>query len=113
MAQGTACPKHDTPLENGDPTEFELIESAQVVAWETVKVFPDSLSATFPRSRLEAEGIRTFLEGERMGGPSMYKIATGGVKLQVPADRVAEARIILAQSWALPDDESAEFDDLL
>jgi hypothetical protein len=78
-----------------------------------VKIFPDSLSAAIPRSRLEAEGIRTFLEGERMGSPAMYRVATGGVKLQVPADQVAEARIVLAQCWSLPSDETAEFEDLL
>ena len=32
-----------------------------------------------------------------MGSPAMYRVATGGVKLQVPADRTAEARIILSQ----------------
>ena len=79
----------------------------------TVRVFPDSLAAAIPRSRLEAEGIRTFLEGERMGSPAMYRVATGGVKLQVPAHQTAEARIILSQSWSLPGDEKADFEDLL
>ena len=36
-----------------------------------------------------------------MGSPAMYRVATGGVKLQVPADLVAEARIILVQDWSL------------
>ena len=79
----------------------------------TVKVFPDSLAAAIPRSRLEAEGIPTFLEGERMGSPAMYTVATGGVKLQVPAHQTAEARIILSQGWSLPGDEKADFEDLL
>ena len=35
----------------------------------------------------------------------MYRVATGGVKLQVPAEFVADARIILAQDWSWPDDE--------
>jgi flagellar biosynthesis/type III secretory pathway M-ring protein FliF/YscJ len=35
------------------------------------------------------------------------------VKLQVPADQVAEARIILSQNWSLPSDEKADFEDLL
>jgi hypothetical protein len=78
-----------------------------------VTVFPNSLVAAVPRSRLEAEGIPTFLEGERMGGPGMYGSATVGVKLQVPADRAAEARIILSQNWTLPSDEQGDFDDLL
>jgi hypothetical protein len=78
-----------------------------------VKVFPDSLSAAIPRTRLEAEGISTFLDGERMGSPAMYRVATGGVKLQVPAEHVAEARIILSQNWSLASDEQATFEDLL
>jgi hypothetical protein len=31
----------------------------------------------------------------------------------VPADRVADARVILSQKWSLPDDEKADFEDLL
>ena len=43
----------------------------------------------------------------------MYLVATRGVRVQVPADKVAEARIILSQNWSLPDDEKADFEDLL
>ena len=42
----------------------------------------------------------------------MYRVATGGVKLQVPADLVNEARIILSQSWSLEDDDGDIDDDL-
>jgi hypothetical protein len=108
-----ACPKHDIPLEDGPPAPSELYATDQMVSWVTVKEFQDSLSAAIPRSRLEAEGIRTFLAGERMGAPAMYGVATRGVKLQVPADQVAEARIILSQNWSLPSDEKADFEDLL
>jgi hypothetical protein len=76
-------------------------------------VFPNSLAAAVPRTRLEAEGIPTFLDGERMGGPGMYGSATVGVKLQVHTDQAAEARIILSQKWTLPKDEQSDFDDLL
>ena len=51
--------------------------------------------------------------GERMGSAGMYRQATGGVKLQVPADRAGEARVILSQTWSLPVDEKSDFDDLL
>jgi hypothetical protein len=91
----------------------EPIAAGDSVSWATVKVFPNSLVAAVPRSRLEAEGIPTFLDGERMGGPGMYGAATVGVKLQVPADRAADARIVLSQHWALPNDEKGDFDDLL
>jgi hypothetical protein len=107
------CPKHDVVLEVGPPPAIEPIAADQNVTWVTVKVFSDSLSAAIPRSRLEAEGIPTFVEGERMGSPAMYRVATGGVKLQVPAEQAADARIILSQSWALPGDEKDDFEDLL
>ncbi len=42
----------------------------------------------------------------------MYRVATGGVKLQVPADLVNEARIILSQSWSLESDDAEIDDDL-
>jgi hypothetical protein len=76
----------------------------------TVARFGDALRAEAPRIRLEAEGIPTFVEGERMGSPSMYHVATGGVQLRVPASLVADARILLAQSWATPDEDD-DLDD--
>ena len=47
-----------------------------------------------------------------MGTAGMY-LATRGVRLQVPANKAADARIILSQDWSLPDDEKADFEDLL
>ena len=67
------------------------------------------------RIRLEAEGIPTFVEGERMGAPAMYRVATGGVKLQVPAEFAADARVILSQDWSWPgelDGDDGPLDDL-
>jgi hypothetical protein len=113
LAVDVLCPKHDIPLEASPPAPRAPIAAGLHISWVTVKVFSDSLTAAVPRTRLEAEGIPTFLEGERMGSPAMYRVATGGVKLQVPADHVAEARIVLAQSWSLPGDEKDDFEDLL
>jgi hypothetical protein len=79
-------------------------------SWVTVARFPHSLAAAAARIRLEAEEIPTFLEGERMGSPAMYRVATGGVKLQVPAEFAADARVLLSQDWSLPRDD---FDDEL
>jgi len=72
-----------------------------------VGTFDDAMKAEAPRIRLESEGIPTFLEGERMGSMSMYQVATGGVKLQVPQPLLADARILLRQSWSsvVEDDE--------
>jgi hypothetical protein len=113
LAVGASCPKHDVPLEAGPETSSEPHGARETISWRTVKVFPNSLAAAVPRSRLEAEGIPTFVEGERMGSPGMYPAATVGVKLQVPAERADEARIILSQNWSIPSDEKADFEDLL
>jgi hypothetical protein len=102
---GALCPKHDVELlpDEGEPPRIPFRDSA--VSWVTVKRFPDTLAASGARIRLDAEGIPTFLEGERMGAPAMYRVATGGVKLQVPAELAADARVILSQDWSWPSDE--------
>jgi len=113
LGVGALCPKHDVVLEDSPPRSSEPITSGHATSWVTVTVFPDCLAAAVPRTRLEAEGIPTFVEGERMGSLVTFNVATGGVKLQVPANRVADARIILSQSWSLPSDENADFEELL
>jgi hypothetical protein len=110
---GTLCPKHDIELEPHQTNEFQSIREGPPVPWVTVSVFPNSATAGILQGRLEAEGIPTMLDGERMGTAGMYFAATRGVMLQVPADRVGDARIILSQNWSLPDDEKADFEDLL
>ena len=62
--------------------------------------FADTLACQPPRIRLEAEGIPTMIDGARMGDRSMYQVATGGVRLRVPEDLAADARVILAQTWS-------------
>lgn len=105
LGVGELCPKHDVKL-LADLEELRpSLPPNASVAWVTVKRFPHTLAAAAPRIRLEAEGIPTFLEGERMGEPSMYRVATGGVKLQVPAELTADARVILDQDWSWPLDE--------
>jgi hypothetical protein len=112
LEPGDLCPKHDLELENA-PDELESSHTPEYVSWVTAAVFPSSTTAAILRGRLEAEGIPTLIAGERMGTNGMYFAATRGVQLQVPADRVADARIILSQNWSLPDDEKADFEDLL
>jgi hypothetical protein len=112
LTPGELCPKHDLELEKTPETD-EISPEREYVPWVTAAVFPNSATAAILRGRLEAEGIPTFLDGERMGTAGMYLAATRGVRLQVPADRAADARIILDQDWSLPDDEKADFEDLL
>jgi hypothetical protein len=108
---GELCPKHDVHLLDAELEERPRLPDGAPISWETVQRFPDSLAVAAARIRLEAEGIPTFVEGERMGAPTMYRVATGGVKLQVPAEYVAEARVILSQEWSLPDEDLGLKDD--
>jgi hypothetical protein len=112
---GSACPKHEVPLEDRPPESAFEGTGKPAARWVTVGTFSDALKAEAPRIRLEAEGIPTFVEGERMGSHSMYYLATGGVKLQVPQPLADEARILLSQSWSPPetlDDLDDAWDDL-
>ena len=74
---GTLCPKHDVELEAPQTHELPPIHEGRYVPWVTVSVFPSSATAAILQSRLEAEGIPTFLDGERMGTAGMYLAATG------------------------------------
>ena len=47
-----------------------------------------------------------------MGAPTMYRVATGGVKLQVPAELAADARVILDQDWSWPDEDLGLAEDM-
>ena len=105
------CPKHDVKLEPlAPPSPFD-----GKMRWAMVRPFSDTQAAEGPRIRLEAEGIPTFVEGSRMGSRSMYNVATGGVKLLVPESLVADARVLLDQTWETrsPDDDLEDaWDDL-
>jgi hypothetical protein len=105
LAEGCDCPKHEIPLEPGPAAELAAEPFERLV---TVGRFAHAAQAQAARIRLEAEGIPTFLQGERMGSAAMYAVATGGVAIQVPAELAADARIILQQSWSSP----VEDDDL-
>ena len=100
---GSDCPKHDLPLEDQPPSSRADSLPLSDVRWVTVGIFADALKSEAPRIRLEAEGIPTFVEGERMGSHSMYHVAVGGVKLQVPEPLASEARILLSQTWSSVD----------
>lgn len=113
---GSTCPKHDLKLVDRAPPGPRFDHCGGPLRWTTVGLFSDSGAAEAPRIRLEAEGIPTFVDGERMGARSMYHVATGGVKLKVPDSLATDARIILSQTWsatvAALDIEDENEDDL-
>ncbi|WP_165251432.1 hypothetical protein [Paludisphaera soli] len=97
QSPGDLCPKHEVPLDDASPGPVAAEVSGP---WVVVARYSDALACQPPRIRLEAEGIPTTLDGERMGGKAMYHVATGGVKLSVPASLETEARVILSQTWS-------------
>lgn len=111
---GEDCPKHDLPLEAGAIERADSHEGGERPRWTTLARFDSLAAAEGPRLRLEAEGIPTFLDGLRMATDVLSHPALGGVKLQVPATLVDEARVLLDQSWGLPppDDLDDAWDEL-
>jgi hypothetical protein len=108
------CPKHEVDLIERPPL-LDVLEGEEAPPWVTVGTFADSAEAEATRLRLEAEGIPTFVDGERMARNAIYSVATGGAKLQVPEPLVADARVLLAQSWSAPeadDDLDDAWDEL-
>jgi hypothetical protein len=110
---GLECPKHDVELIEGPPPPpaeafASLEERASLV---TVATFPHPVQANGPRIRLEAEGIPTFLDGEHVAGNSFSQVATGCVRLQVPARLASAARVLIAQTWTAPAEPGDDLDD--
>ncbi|MDX2035942.1 MAG: DUF2007 domain-containing protein [Isosphaeraceae bacterium] len=104
VAIGAPCPKHDLPLL--DPVEADAEPpGSESVELALIRAFTDETEAGAARVRLEAEGIPTFLDSARMGSRSFYSNATGGVKLLVPRELEADARVILDQVWTVPETE--------
>jgi hypothetical protein len=106
---GASCPKHELPLETGPVPIASPFEPGEQPRWETVGIYDHALEAGAPRLRLEAEGIPTFLDGERMG--NHHAAASGGVRLQVPRRWFIEARELLCAPGLAFHDELAADDD--
>ncbi|MFO0950778.1 MAG: hypothetical protein U0835_06405 [Isosphaeraceae bacterium] len=107
LPAGADCPKHEIPLEEGHFIAADLARGTPV-DWVTLETFADEVAAQAMRLRLEAEGIPTFVEGSRMGGRSMYLVATGGMKVQVPRHLLADARVLMSQVWTSPADDEID-----
>lgn len=102
---GADCPKHDVPLGDAPP---HAPAGGPRPDWATVARFGSVAHAMGPRLRLEAEGIPTFLDGQRMATNIPNHPAVGGVRLQVPRPMLADARVLLDQSWEPPPGEDLD-----
>lgn len=109
---GAICPKHDCELTETPPTLEERLGVSRLadIEWKTVRAFAAPRDAEGPRIRLEAEGIPTFLEGERAASNVVGHAIHSGLKLMVPESMVAEARVILDQSWRADTDDEDELE---
>jgi hypothetical protein len=110
LSPGEACPKHDVPLEP-QPEHGEDAAAEEQSTWVVAATFGNDAEPEAKRLRLEAEGIPTLLDNERMGSGSMLQIATGGIRLRVPRQSLADARVILSQAWTLPASQDLADDD--
>ena len=109
---GLDCPKHDVVLLDEAPRPAEVFaEPGGRMSLVTVATFSHPNQANAPRIRLEAEGIPTFLDGERIAGNTLYQVATGGVRLQVPASLASAARILISQTWSAPLEAGEDLED--
>ncbi len=94
LLAGTDCPKHEIPLQDRAPDPYPYLPRDEQLEWTTVARFVNVTEAEARRLRLEAEGIPVFVEGER--NQNYYGCEA---KLQVPRKHVADARILLSQTW--------------
>jgi hypothetical protein len=108
---GTDCPKHDVELLEDAPRCEVFLGPGDRASLVTVATFSHPNEANAPRIRLEAEGIPTFLDGERIAGSTLYQVATGGVRLQVPSSLASAARILISQTWSPPIEADEDLDD--
>ncbi len=106
---GSLCPKHDSTLSPGPDVVESPFAPGKLPDWRTVGVYDHALHAGGPRLRLEAEGIPTFLDGERMG--DHHAVAAGGVRLQVPGRWAERAHgLLIAPRPATDDDDECAHD---
>jgi hypothetical protein len=111
LEAGSDCPKHDVELLDEAPRSEVFASPGDRGSLVTVATFSHPNQANAPRIRLEAEGIPTFLDGERIAGNTLYQVATGGVRLQVPASLASAARILISQTWSPPPEAGDDLDD--
>lgn len=73
--------------------------------WVVIETFPNRPWADLAWSVLDGHGVPAVVTGDDAGGYAPHiGLVTGGVALEVPPDRVEEARTILASSVLDADD---------
>lgn len=81
-------------------------DESQYPNWTTVDLFFHPTDAHIAAGKLESEGIPVFLLGINHASANwLLSNALGGIRLQVPASQVDDARLLLAQI-AQPSGES-------
>ena len=111
LSPGELCPKHDLTLTLQSEVGDDLAGKGET-NWVVADTFEVETEAEAKRIRLESEGIPTHLDNERMGSRSMLLVATGGIDIMVPEEKLADARVILSQQWTIPpENDPAELDD--
>lgn len=91
---------------------LEQPDTSRETSLATIATFSYPTQAHILRTRLEAEGIETFIADElTITGNWLYSNAVGGVKLQVRESDMARAREILNQESVSAEMTDAELDD--
>ena len=67
----------------------------------TIAVFYSIDEANLLKARLECSGVRAFIPDEFMAQSELPVLFTGGIRVQVEDEAVAEARRILADPGSL------------
>jgi hypothetical protein len=81
----------------------------QPIDWVTVEILWHRPPAEVCRSILTSYGLPTRIFGDDLGGILPHVgFGTGGLRVQVPADRAQEAKAILTESVILPGDDEFE-----
>jgi len=85
------------PARQPRPAESDTQEPAEPVVFATIARFLIPIDAHILKGRLEAEGIPVLLaDSNLVQTHNLIAVAVGGIRVQVPASRVSEAREILA-----------------
>lgn len=81
-------------FDGGEPDD-DFNGDGRPIRWVTIATFFNPTQAHLARLRLESEGIDCVILDEFMAA-HVFAVAVGGIKVQVPAERVEEARAALA-----------------